>query len=143
VLEVLQHVSSSKNIFDSVNHGDLAILKEYIPILIKFLHAVTDSGMKRPSDVVCEILAHILDVCQALYSKPPPPPPNPTSHQQKVISVFFPQLPLLTGKGKYAANQLLKPTREIPAEKFPVVIPLFCQGYSQSSVPMASAMGLR
>ena len=51
---------------------------------------------------------------------------------------FFPQLPVLTGKGMYAADQLLKPTREIPAEKFPMVIPLFCKGYSQSRSYLAT-----
>ena len=89
MLEVLQQDSSSKkNIFNLMNHGDLAILQEYVPILIKFLHAATDSGVKRPSDVVCQILTHILDVCQAPYSTPPPPPNSYLSPVENDLSLF-------------------------------------------------------
>ena len=56
-----QVLSAKKNLFDSANH-DLAM---HVPILVKFLHAMTKGGVKSPSNVVSELLTHILDVCQA------------------------------------------------------------------------------
>ena len=72
VFEIMQQVLSAKNnLFDSANHADLAMLQQYVPILVKFLHATTKGGVESPSNAVSELLTHILDVCQAPYSEPP------------------------------------------------------------------------
>ena len=68
--EIMQQVLSAKNnLLDSANHADLAMLQQYVPILGKFLHAMTKGGVESSSNVVSELLTHILDVCQAPYSE--------------------------------------------------------------------------
>ena len=104
VFEIMQQFLSAQiNIFDSASHADLATLQEYVPILVKFLHATTNGGIKSPSDIVGELVTHILDVCRAPYSEPPPPPASYLPPAESQLS-FFPQLPLRIGKGKYAAD---------------------------------------
>ena len=61
-------LSAKINIFDSASHADLAMLQQYVPILVKFLHAATKGGVEIPSDIVSELVTHSLDVCRAPYS---------------------------------------------------------------------------
>ena len=84
-----QVLSAKKNLFNSANHADLAMLQQYVPILVKFLHATTKGGVESPSDVVSELLTHILDVCQEPYSEPPPPPDSYLPPAESELS-FFP-----------------------------------------------------
>ena len=55
-------LSAKINIFDSASHADLAMLQQYVPILVKFLHAATKGGVEIPSDIVSELVTHSLDV---------------------------------------------------------------------------------
>ena len=94
-----QVLSAKENIFDSANHADLAMLQQYVPILVKFLHATTKGGVESPSNVVCELVTHILDVCQAPYSEPPPPPDSYLPPAESELS-FFPTAPSSNREGK-------------------------------------------
>ena len=83
------------------------MLQQYVPILVKFLHATTKGGVESLSDVVSELLTHILDVCQAPYSEPPPPPDSYLPPAESELSIF-PELPFQLGKGNYAAVHVQK-----------------------------------
>ena len=49
VFEIMQQFLSAQiNIFDSASHADLATLQEYVPILVKFLHATILKTKKLP-----------------------------------------------------------------------------------------------
>lgn len=50
-----QVLSAKKNIFDLANRTDLAMLQQYAPIFVKFLHATTKGGVESPFDVVSEL----------------------------------------------------------------------------------------
>ena len=90
VFEIMQQFLSAQiNIFDSASHADLATLQEYVPILVKFLHATTNGGIKSPSDIVSELVTHILDVCRAPYSEPPPPPASYLPPAESQLSFFY------------------------------------------------------
>ena len=112
VFEILQQVAeANKNIFDSKNHAGLVSLQDQVPIMVMFLHAATKGGAESLPDVASELLTHILDVCRAPYIVPLPPPSFYLSPAENDLS-FSPQLPLLTGKGKYAADKLLSRNKQ-------------------------------
>ena len=50
------------------------MLQQYVPIVVKFLHVTTKGGVGSPSNVVSELLTHIVDVCWAPSSEPLLPP---------------------------------------------------------------------
>ena len=107
VFDVLQRVlSGDEDIFDSTNHADLSTLQAHVPIVVQFLEAATRGGQEKLTDV-CALISHILDVCRAPFSKLPPPSScylPPTADELS----FFPNLPLLSGHGNYAADKSLK-----------------------------------
>ena len=140
VFEIMhQFLSAQINIFDSASHADLAMLQECVPILAKFLHATTKGGVEIPSDIVSELVTHILDVCWAPYSEPPP-----TSHQLKVSSVFFHSFLFELGRESMLLTTTCgKTSTLIPAENSPMVILHFPQEYSPYFVLMAYVMVLR
>ena len=60
-------VSGSIDVFKSSNHSHLAVLQIRVPILANFLQASEWDQRGRPSDEVCNILLHILEVCKAPF----------------------------------------------------------------------------
>lgn len=73
--------------------GHAPAIASYVPILLKFLHAMTEGGVECPSGVVSGLLTHILDVCQAPYPEPPPPtrllPPTVESELSFSHNIIF------------------------------------------------------
>lgn len=63
-----QVLSAKKNIFNLANRTDLAMLQQYAPIFVKFLHATTKGGVESPFDAVSELLTHNLDVYPAAFT---------------------------------------------------------------------------
>jgi len=79
-------------LFDSANHADLAMLQQYVPILVKFLHATTKGGVGSPSCRYCQWAAHTSWMCVgAPYSETPPASylPPPESQLSFFHSFFF------------------------------------------------------
>ena len=107
VFDILQRVlSGGENLFDSGSHTNLSTLQEYVPVLVQFLLAATKGGKERLSAVATQMVTHILDVCRAPYSKRPPLPSCYLPVEEDEFS-YFPNVPPLSGKGKYAADSRL------------------------------------
>ena len=97
-------VSGSIDIFKSTNHSHLAALQTTVPILAKFLQACKRDQRGRPSDEVCNILLHILKVCQAPFLDSPPSSNQYTAPTDDALALF-PSLPKLIGTTNYSADK--------------------------------------
>ena len=85
-------VSDSIDVFKSTNHSHLVVLQTTVPILAKILQASEWDQRGRPSNEVCNILLHILEVCQAPFLESPPSSSRYAAPTEDVLSLF-PSLP--------------------------------------------------
>ena len=83
-------VFGSMDVFKSSNHSHLTALQTTVPILADFLQASKRDHRGRPSNEVCNILLHIIEVCQAPFKGTPPPSSHysPTA-EDSICAGFF------------------------------------------------------
>lgn len=103
-------VSGSLDVFESTNHSHLTSLQTTVPILTRFLHSSERDERGKPCNEVCDILKHILKVCQAPFKDGPPSSSLYSAiHENKIA--FFPSLPKLLGPANYLADTTKHPSR--------------------------------
>ena len=98
-------IQQSINVQDTSSHRQLSALQTHAPIIAEFVcRCPKTSEAKLPGDV-CSVMEHVLERVQRTYLHPLPPPSSypPTNDDDDHWS-FFPNLPLVRGKGNYAAD---------------------------------------
>ena len=97
-------VQNSINILDTSSHHELSALQAHAPLIADFVCKCPKSPLGKLPQDVCDIVAHIEKV-QQTYAHPLPQSrcyPSVTSDCDKWS--FFPSLPIVRGRGTYAAD---------------------------------------
>ena len=98
-------VQNSINILDTSSHRELSALQAHAPLIADFVCKCPKSPLGKLPQDVCDIVAHIIEKVQQTYAHPLPQSrcyPSVTSDCDKWS--FFPSLPIVRGRGTYAAD---------------------------------------